>query len=68
MSIDSSYFVRVEYLNVTDSGTPYKYQLDGCPDYDCPFDTFTNIYKPRFPRIAATECIKQLPPVSPISK
>jgi hypothetical protein len=68
MKIDSTYFVRVEYLNVTDSNISYPYTLNGCPDYDCPFNIFTNIYQPRFPDIPEIECMKQIPPTPPSRK
>ncbi len=68
MIIDSTYFVRVEYLNVTDSNTSYPYLLNGCPDVDCLFDIFTNIYKPRLPVSADVECRRRLPPAPPAGK
>ncbi len=68
MIIDSTYFIRVEYLNVTDSNTSYPYLLNGCPDVNCSFDIFTNIYKPRLPVSADVECRRRLPPVPPAGK
>ncbi len=59
--IDSTYFVKVEYLNVTDSNKPYPYVLDGCPAFECPLDLFTSIYQPRFPSTVDVECAKQTP-------
>ena len=56
MLIDSTYFVRVEYLNVTDSNMSYPYVLNGCRTIDCPFKDFTNIYQARFPASADIEC------------
>ncbi|CAF1541842.1 unnamed protein product [Adineta steineri] len=60
---NTSYFVKVEYLNVTDSNISYPYILNGCPAIECPFDTFTSIYKNRFPATADVECVKKMPPM-----
>jgi hypothetical protein len=60
--LDSKYYVKVEYLNVTDSNKPYPHLLNGCPDIECPFDTFTSIYQPRFPATVDIECSKKVPP------
>jgi len=68
IEIDSTYFVKVEYLNVTDSNTSYPYILNGCPNIECPFDTFTDIYKARFPASADVECAKKRPPMPPSRK
>ncbi|CAF0875929.1 unnamed protein product [Rotaria sp. Silwood1] len=62
---NSTYFVKVEYLNVTDSNTSYPYLLNGCQAYNCPFDNFTSIYQPRFPATADIECAKKNPPMPP---
>ncbi|CAF0863618.1 unnamed protein product [Rotaria sordida] len=62
---NSTYFVKVEYLNVTDSNVSYPYLLNDCPTIECPFDKFTNIYQPRFPDIADIECAKKDPPMPP---
>jgi len=51
-----SYFVKVEFLNVTDSNIAHAYLLKGCPAIECPFDIFTSIYQPRFPASANEEC------------
>ncbi|UJR10475.1 hypothetical protein I4U23_014679 [Adineta vaga] len=53
---NGTYFVKVEYLNVTDSNKPYAYVLDGCPTTECPLDIFTAIYQPRFPGTMQIEC------------
>jgi len=66
--IDSSYFVQVEYLNVTDSNESYPYVLNGCREFNCSFGIFTNIYVPRFPDIPEIECIKKSPPKPPTRK
>ncbi|CAF1055359.1 unnamed protein product [Adineta steineri] len=58
---NSSYFVKVEYLNVTDSNKPYPYVLDGCSTAECPFEKFTDIYKPLFPGTFEAECMKMNP-------
>ncbi|CAF1245430.1 unnamed protein product [Adineta steineri] len=58
---NSSYFVKVEYLNVTDSNKPYPYVLDGCSTTECPFEKFTDIYKPLFPGTFEVECMKKNP-------
>ncbi len=63
--IDSTYYVKVEYINVTDSNKPYPYLLNGCPAMECPFDIFSSIYKPRFPATADIECSKTVPPTPP---
>jgi len=68
MIVDSSYFVRVEYLNGTHANETDPYLLNGCPDIDCPFSNFTAIYKPRFPAGADVECRKKYPPAPPLSK
>ncbi len=60
--IDSEYYVKVEYINVTDSNKPYPYILKGCPTEECPFDIFTAIYQFRFPGSATVECSKKVPP------
>ncbi|CAF1230200.1 unnamed protein product [Rotaria magnacalcarata] len=62
---NSSYFVKVEYLNVTDSNTSYAYVLNGCPAEECPFDKFTSIYQPIFPATPDVECVKKEPPMPP---
>ncbi|CAF2381501.1 unnamed protein product [Rotaria sp. Silwood2] len=62
---DSAYFVKIEYLNVTDSNTSYAYLLDDCPAINCPFDKFTSIFQPRFPATADIECAKKDPPMPP---
>jgi hypothetical protein len=62
--LDSKYYVKVEYLNVTDSNKPYPHLLNGCPDIECPFDTFTSIYQPRFPGTVDIECSKTGPPTT----
>ncbi|UJR35430.1 hypothetical protein I4U23_028187 [Adineta vaga] len=62
---DTSYFVKVEYLNVTDSNTSFPYILDGCPSANCPFDKFTDIYKVRFPSTPDVECTRKKPPMPP---
>ncbi|CAF0892168.1 unnamed protein product [Rotaria sp. Silwood1] len=59
---NSNYYIKVEYLNVTDSNKPYPYLLDGCPSLECPLDTFTAIYQTRFPLSAEVECAKKGPP------
>jgi hypothetical protein len=56
--LDSSYFVKVAFLNVTDSNIAYPYVLPGCPAFECPFETFTSLYEPRFPASADIECIE----------
>ena len=58
----------MEYLNVTDSNMPYPYVLDGCATADCPFDTFTDIYKDRFPSTPDIECARKKPPMPPMRK
>ena len=63
--IDTSYFVKVEYINVTDSNKPYPYLLTGCPDVLCPLEIFTASFKPRFPASADVECSKVSPPTPP---
>jgi hypothetical protein len=60
--LNSTYYVKVEYINVTDSNKPYPYILNGCPGIECPFDTFTSIYQPRFPATVDIECSKTVPP------
>lgn len=55
----------MEYLNVTDSNKPYSYLLTGCPALECPIETFTSIYEPRFPANVETECAKNVPPTPP---
>ncbi|CAF3024969.1 unnamed protein product [Rotaria socialis] len=62
---NSSYFVKVEYLNVTDSNASYAYVLNGCPAEECPFDKFTSIYQPIFPATPDVECVKKEPPMPP---
>jgi len=62
---DSKYFIRVEYLNETGSNISHPYVLNGCSDFDCPFENFTRVYKPRFPASADAECSKKYPPVPP---
>jgi hypothetical protein len=64
-NIDSTYFVKVEYLNVTDSNISYPYVLNGCPEVMCPFDKFTSIYLSRFPASFEVECA--IPSSSPPS-
>lgn len=59
--LDGAYFVKVEYLNVTDSNRTYEYVLDGCGSVECPFDVFTKIYQPRFPASPDVECGKATP-------
>ncbi len=68
MIVDSTYFVKIEYLNVTDSNTSYSYLLNGCPDINCPFDIFTKIYKPRFPAGPNVECTRKPSPMPPSCK
>lgn len=63
--IDGTYFVKVEYINVTDSNQPYAYTLKGCPDVLCPLEVFTALFKPRFPASADVECSKISPPTPP---
>lgn len=63
--IDSTYYVKVEYLNVTDSNQSYPYVLNGCPDVECPLEVFTANYKPRFPAGVDVECSKVSPPTPP---
>lgn len=58
---NSTYFVQVEYLNVTDSNISYPYVLNGCPASRCPLSTFTSIYQARFPASAEVECAKKDP-------
>ncbi|CAF1224512.1 unnamed protein product [Rotaria sordida] len=58
----STYYIKVEYLNVTDSNKPYPYLLDSCPTLECPLDTFTAIYRTRFPASAEVECAIIVPP------
>ncbi|CAF3282392.1 unnamed protein product [Rotaria sp. Silwood2] len=58
---NSTYYVKVEYLNVTDSNQPYSYLLEGCPALECPLNTFTTIYQPRFPANATVECTIKVP-------
>ena len=65
--IDSTYFVQVEYLNVTNSNISYPYTLNGCPADRCPFNTFTSIYQARFPASAEVECAKK-DPMPPMRK
>ncbi len=55
----------MDYLNVTDSNQPYPAILEGCPGIECLLDTFTTIYKPRFPASVDVECSKQEPPTPP---
>jgi lysosomal acid phosphatase len=62
---NSIYYVKVEYINVTDSNKPYPYVLNGCPAVQCPLDVFTSIYQPRFPASADVECTKKPPPTPP---
>ncbi|UJR10474.1 hypothetical protein I4U23_014678 [Adineta vaga] len=61
---NGTYFVKVEYLNVTDSNKPYAYVLDGCPTTECPLDIFTAIYQPHFPETAQVECASKNKPPS----
>ncbi len=63
--IDSTYYVKVEYINVTDSNKPYPHLLNGCPNIECPFDIFSSIYKPRFPANFDIECSKIVPRTPP---
>lgn len=58
---NDSFFVKVEYLNVTNSNATYAYVLDGCGSVECPFDIFTKIFQPRFPASADIECGKSTP-------
>jgi len=60
--IDSKYYVKVEYINVTDSNQSYPYILSECRAVECPFDIFTTIYQSRFPQSATVECPKKIPP------
>ncbi|CAF1417773.1 unnamed protein product [Rotaria sordida] len=62
---NSTYYIKVEYLNVTDSNKPYPYLLNGCPALECPLDTFTAIYKDRFPASPEVECATKVPPTPP---
>ncbi|CAF3857711.1 unnamed protein product [Rotaria sp. Silwood2] len=62
---NSTYYIKVEYLNVTDSNKSYPYLLDGCPALECPLNIFTAIYKTRFPASAEVECAKKVPPTPP---
>lgn len=62
---NSSYFVEVSYLNVTDSETAYPWILPGCENALCPFETFTNIYQPTFPGDPEVECRRLFPPAPP---
>jgi len=62
---NSLYFVKVEYINVTDSNTPYSYILNGCPAVECPLETFKNIYQPHFPASVDIECGKKPSPNPP---
>ena len=67
--IDSTYYVKVEYLNVTDSKQPYAYVLSGCPSINCPLETFAAIYEPIFPDGMDVECAKKnMPPGKTTSK
>ncbi|CAF1439453.1 unnamed protein product [Adineta ricciae] len=60
---NQTYYVKVEYLNVTDSNKPQPYLLEGCPKVECPLDIFTAIYQPRFPGKVEVECgSKNKPP------
>ena len=63
--LDSSYYVRVEYLSETGANASRAYQLPGCPSVDCPFSNFTAIYQPRFPKSADEECTLPPPPTTP---
>jgi hypothetical protein len=58
--IDYSYFVKVEYLNVTDSKIAYPHVLNGCPGVECPFDKFTTTYQSRFPADFDIMCAAEL--------
>ncbi|CAM4759161.1 unnamed protein product [Rotaria magnacalcarata] len=62
---NSTYYVKVEYLNVTDSNKAYPYLLNGCSAFECPLETFTAIYQPRFPASVEVECTKKVPPTPP---
>lgn len=60
--IDTTYYVKVEYINVTDSNQPYPYVLPGCPSIECPLDIFSALFTSRFPSAAEIECAKKEPP------
>jgi len=62
---NSIYYVKVEYINVTDSNTSYPYILNGCSAIECRFDIFTSIYEPRFPASADVECSTKPSPTPP---
>ncbi|CAF0721315.1 unnamed protein product [Didymodactylos carnosus] len=57
---DQSYAIKVEYLNETGK-LPYPKQLDNCPDYYCPFETFKSIYQPKLPGTVDVECAAKVP-------
>ena len=63
-----TFFVKVAYLNVTDSQTAYAQVLNGCTDIYCSFDKFTSIYQPRFPGGVEAECGVAVAPTFAASK